>query len=150
MEYGAHRIQMEPSPTAVVRGEVAVDAIAAFLAAAFGEVMQALADQGAEPAGPPFACYRVRGDSMLVEAGFPCQPAVGPVGRVEAGSLPGGQVLLVMHRGSYDTVDRAYAAAAAWLAENEWEAAGEPWEAYLDGPEVAVPRTLVHMPCRPV
>ena len=27
---------------------------------------------------------------------------------------------------------------------------GDPWEVYLDGPEVAEPRTIVRVPCRPV
>jgi hypothetical protein len=30
------------------------------------------------------------------------------------------------------------------------EACGAPWESYLDGPEVAEPRTEVVVPCRPV
>ena len=28
-------------------------------------------------------------------------------------------------------------------------AAGAPWESYIDGPEVAEPRTLVYLPCKP-
>jgi effector-binding domain-containing protein len=46
-------------------------------------------------------------------------------------------------------VPAAYAAAEEWLAEHDWVATGPPWEAYLDGPEVAQPRTVVHVPCRP-
>ena len=41
------------------------------------------------------------------------------------------------------------AAAEAWLVANGWEATAPPWEAYLDGPEVASPRTNVYLPCRP-
>ena len=55
----------------------------------------------------------------------------------------------VLHQGPYSEVPAAYRAAEAWLVDNGWEAAGPPWESYLDGPEAAEPRTLVHLPCRP-
>jgi len=36
--------------------------------------------------------------------------------------------------------------AERWLADSGWEATGPPSESYLDGSEVAEPRTVVHVP----
>lgn len=149
MEYQVDRIEMERQDTAVVRGTVAMDQVPQWLGGAFGEVMAALAAQGIEPAGPPFGCYLPGEAGLVVEAGVPVTRPVQPTGRVERGETPGGWTLLVLHRGPYDEVPAAYAAAEEWMAGNDWEASGPPWEAYLDGPEVAQPRTVVHVPCRP-
>lgn len=73
---------------------------------------------------------------------------VRPTGRVVASSLPVGPAVEVLHTGPYSAVPAAYRAAEDWLADNGWEPAGPPWESYLDGPEVAAPRTLLHVPCR--
>lgn len=150
MEYQIERIELEPQPAAIVRGEVPVEGIAGFLGGAFGEVMGLLGSQGLAPSGPPFARYAQVEGGFQIEAGFPVAGSVRPVGRVETTELPGGPALRVLHRGPYGEVDRAYRAAEQWLADNGWQAAGSPWEAYLDGPEVPEPRTMVHLPCRPV
>jgi len=148
MEYHVDRIQLDRQDCAVVRGTVAPDQIASFLGGAFGEVMGVLTAQGVHPDGPPFACYVAVEGGFEIEAGFPVSEPVQPAGRVLAGELPSGWVLLVMHRGPYDQVAAAYAAAEQWLVDNDWEAAGPGWEAYLDGPEVPEPRTIVHLPVR--
>ena len=87
-------------------------------------------------------------EGIEVEASFPTSARVEPTGRVECSSIPAGPAVQVLHRGSYGTVPSAYEAARQWLVDSDWEASGPPWEAYLDGPEVAEPRTLVHVPCR--
>ena len=147
MEYHIERLEVQP--VAVVRAHVAVDGIPAFLAGAFAEVIEVLAAQGVEVAGPPFARYGMGDAGFDVEAGFPTSGPVAPTGRVEVDELPGGPAIVILHRGSYDDVSADYRAGQEWLAANRWTATGAPWEAYLDGPEVAEPRTVVYMPCRP-
>lgn len=139
--------ELRPQPVAVVRGHVEPAEIQAFLGAAFGETLTALADQHLSPAGPPFARWRPTGGAFDVEAGFPSTGPVAPEGRVIADTLPGGPVATVMHRGDYDAVSEAYDVAAEWIGANGYVSAGEPWESYLDGPEVAEPRTVVRFPC---
>lgn len=147
MEYHIERLEVQA--VAVVRAHVAVDGIPAFLGGAFGEVLEALAAQGVEVAGPPFARFAMDDRGFDVEAGFPTSAPVARAGRVEASELPGGPAIVILHRGSYDDVAADYRAGQEWLAANRWTATGAPWEAYLDGPEVAEPRTMVYMPCRP-
>ena len=141
-------VVLEPQPTAVVRGHVEQPDLPGFLGAAFGETIQAITAQQHAPAGPPFARYRMRGTGFDVEAGFPSTGPVTPAGRVEPGELPGGTAAEVLYRGDYAGVGAAYEAAEKWLAENQYAPSGDPWEAYLDEPGVAEPRTLVHLPYR--
>jgi len=147
MEY--HIERLAPQPAAVIRARVAVDGIPAFLAGAYGDVIDVLAEQRMEVAGPPFARYAMSDRGFDVEAGFPTNESIVPTGRVEAGELPGGPALVVLHRFGYTDIEDEVRTAQEWLAANRWTATGAPWESYLDGPEVAEPRTLVYMPCRP-
>lgn len=150
MEYHVDRIELQQQDTAVVRGQVALDEIAAFVGGAFGEVMSVISAQGLGVAGPPFTRYGMLEGGFEVEAGFPVSAPVKAAGRVVPSGLPGGHALAVLHRGPYDRVADAYSAAESWLGDNSWQPAGNPWEVYLDGPEVSEPRTVVHLPCRPM
>ena len=149
MDYTVERVELEEQDAAVVRAVVPTAGIGDFLGGVFTEVMAVLAEQGLAPAGPPFGRYEAGPETFEIEAGFPSSGPVAPSGRVVPATLPGGPTLLVLHRGPYDAVDAAYRAAEAWLADNDWQPTGAPWEAYLDGPEVDNPRTIVHMPARP-
>jgi effector-binding domain-containing protein len=149
MDYQVERMELEPQQVAVVRGEVPHDGVAGFLGGAFGEVMGTIGAQGVSPSGPPIARYEMHEGGFRIEAGFPVASEVRPMGRVELAMLPGGPTLTVLHTGAYDQVAAAYQAAEAWLAEHDWEPTGAAWEAYLDGPEVPEPRTVVHVPARP-
>jgi effector-binding domain-containing protein len=139
-------VVLEPQSTAVVRGHVEQRDLPAFLGAAFGETIRAITAQQRAPAGPPFARYRWSGSAFDVEAGFPSTGQVTAAGRVEPGELPGGTAAEVLYRGDYGGVGAAYEAAEKWLAEKQYAPNGDPWEAYLDEPGVAEPRTLVHLP----
>ncbi|MFZ0324317.1 MAG: GyrI-like domain-containing protein [Actinomycetes bacterium] len=147
MEYHVERVELEEQPTAVVRGVVPEEGIAEFLGGVFGEVMGVIAAQGLHVVGMPLGCYVPTADGIEVEAGFPTSAPVAPTGRVFASIIPAGPAVQVLHQGPYSTVTSAYEAAQHWLAENRCQATGPPWEAYLDGPEVAEPRTLVYVPC---
>lgn len=139
-------VELEPQGALVVRGHVHPSGIPGFLGSAFGEVMSALADR--PPAGPPFARYDVADGDFEIEAGFPVAVAAVGAGRVEAIQLPGGHVATLLHRGSYESIAAEYEAIQEWFAANGYVPAGPPWESYLDGPEVAEPRTVVNWPCR--
>ncbi len=141
-------VEERPEQTAaVVRATVRLEELAGFLGQAFGEVAGVLARQGLFPAGPPFGRYRMVDDGFDAEAGFPSSGPVTPEGHVVPVVLPGGEIAETVHIGSYDGVAAAYGAVMEWLGETGREATADPWELYLDGPEVAQPRTVVCFPC---
>lgn len=149
MSYDIEVIDRPEQPAAVVRSQVEHHGIAEFLGAAFGEVMQAVQRQGLQPVGPPFGRYRPTGaGGWDVTAGFPVTGPPTSDGRVGATTLPGGAVARTLHVGSYATVGAAYEAVGSWLGTHGYAPAGEPWESYVDGPEVATPHTEVCFPCR--
>ena len=149
MSYDIELVNVLEQPAAVVRARVAHHGIAEFLGPAFGDVMTALQRQGLQPAGPPFGRYRPAEDGGWdITAGFPVGDTVTAEGRVEAMTLPGGPVARTLHVGDYGSLAMAYEAVSAWLGDHGYTAAGEPWECYLDEPEVVPPRTEVWFPCR--
>ena len=147
MTYEVELVELQAQPVAVVRGHVLEEDVPAFLGGTFADVLERLADQGLAPVGPPFGRYVPAGDGFDVEAGFPATGAVTPAGRVEAGELSGGPAARVLHRGDYRGVAAAYQAVVGWAAAHGYRATAPPWESYLDGPEVAEPRTVVYLPC---
>jgi effector-binding domain-containing protein len=149
MTYQVELVDLQAQPAAVVRGyQVMESEIPAFLGASFAEVLGILADQGLAPAGHPFARYALADGGFDVEAGFPATRPVRPAGRVDGCELPGGQAARVLHQGSYSGVAAAYQAVSEWVSAYGYVAAEPPWECYLDGPEVAEPRTEIYLPCR--
>jgi effector-binding domain-containing protein len=140
-------VTLSPQPTAVVKDQVPVEGISGFLGEAYSELMRVLAEQGQSPAGPPFGQYQPYEAGFHVAAGFPTLVAIRPTERVQAGTLPGGLTARLLHRGDYAGIGAAYAAAETWLAEHGYVPSGLAWESYLDEPEVAQPRTVLHVPC---
>jgi effector-binding domain-containing protein len=147
MRYETQFVDLQAQHTAVVCGHVTVEQLPQFLGGAFGEVIAVLDKQGLHPTGAPFGKYRPKESGFDVEVGFPCSDVVKPDGRVEASELPGGRVARTMHAGAYGDVGAAYEAVFAWLTDEGCVTTGEPWECYLDGPEVQNPRTEVFVPC---
>ncbi len=137
---------LPPLSAAVIRSRLRREEIPAFLNGAFPEIFGRLQSAGVEIAGPPFARYGVGTEAFDVTAGFPVTGDVVPDGRVEAGRLPGGEVATTIHTGSYEGLAEAFHAVIEWTQANGRQIAGDPWEAYLDGPEVAEPRTQVCFP----
>src|SRR5688500_6520667 len=105
--------ELTPQPTAAVRVTQPMSEMD--LAALFDEhlpnIAHRLADMGVEPAGPPYGRYHQFGPEQVdVEIGIPVSappPNTRPLteaepGELGASELPGGQVAITIHRGSYD------------------------------------------------
>jgi effector-binding domain-containing protein len=54
-------------------------------------------------------------------------------GRVKVYTLPGGRMASLIHRGSFQTIDQAYAALMSWIEANGYRMAGPDREIYLQG-----------------
>lgn len=147
--YTVELVDLQEQQCAVVRERVAHDGIGPFVGRAFGSVMTVLARQGVPVAGPPFGRYFPTADGGWdVEAGFPVHGTVTAEGDVVPAVLPGGSAARTLHVGDYGGLGAAYDATRQWVIDNGHVPDGAPWECYLDGPEVANPRTEVFMPCR--
>ncbi len=139
--------------TAVVRSDLLVSEIPAFMGRAFGAVAQTLASQGISLAGPPFARYHDVGKERFgVEAGFRTTRAVAATDGVETSSLPGGTAAVLTYVGPYDEMSPAYGALTEWITRSGGTPAGDPWEVYFTDPaEEPDPekwRTEIVMPFR--
>jgi effector-binding domain-containing protein len=141
--------QATPQPSAAVRLTQPMSELD--LGALFDQhlpnIAERLADLGVEPAGPPYGRYHEFGPEQVdVEIGIPTSAPVGalrPLAETEAGELgsselPGGEIAVAVHLGSYDGLKDVYDGLHDWIhAQGRDEGAG-PWESYVDDPsEVA-------------
>lgn len=119
--------------------------IGEFIGSALGQVISSITAAGMTPIGAPLARFDMVGDQFRVEVGFPVEGDA--VEGVDIVAIPGGEAAVTMHVGPYDGVGGAYSAITDWFTEAGQRPAGAPWEEYLDGPEVAEPRTRIVWPC---
>jgi len=150
---GIHTEVLHTRPTAVVDATLTVPEIGPWLATVFGDVATAVAAQGSQLAGPPFARYLQHDDDRFtVEAGFPVVTAITPAGEVRPSTLPGGTVATTTHIGPYEEMEPTYRSLIAWVAEQGGELDGAPWEVYLsdpsEQPDPSTWRTEVRQPYR--
>jgi effector-binding domain-containing protein len=152
--------QLDPRPTAAVRVTGPMSELD--LGALFGEhlpnIAHRLADMGVEPGGAPYGRYHEFGpERAIVEIGIPTSgpaSALRPLaeaedGELAASELPGGEVAVAVHRGSYDGLAETYARLEQWFGTEGRKPAGAPWESYVDDPfevEAAAVRTEVCWP----
>lgn len=134
--YEIHSEIRTEQPTAVVAGTKKVAEIGPWLGEAYHSVIETMREQGALPAGPPFARYhQMGGGEFEVEAGFPTSAPITDSGRVKASTLPGGQVARTVHVGPYDGMESTYEAVFSWIAEQGGQPSGDPWEVSLTDPQ---------------
>jgi effector-binding domain-containing protein len=149
MAYDVDIVERQEQPSAVVRGNADIAHLPEFLGRAFGEVAALVQEEHLAFAGPPFGRFTPTGDGRFdVEAGFPVAGPVRPGGTVDVISLPGGLAAHTVHVGAYDGIAAAYEATASYVHKEGFLPNGLPWETYLDGPDVANPRTEVYFPIR--
>jgi len=99
-----------------------------------------LAKVGAVVSGAPVAVYHdpeFCADCIDVEIVFPVPawvrgPLATPGGRaLEARTVPGGEVAVVLHVGVYETIGESYQFLADWMGEYGYRASGPPRELYV-------------------
>ncbi len=106
------------------------------LPAAIMSLLAVAQRDGLDLAGPPFARYLARGDTLVVEAGLPVRRR--PAGKLHGGAvaveLPAGPAATLVYRGPHTQLGTAHAALDAWLASHDRREAGARWEIYLTNP----------------
>ena len=136
--------RLSPQPTAAVRIEVQMAA----LAEAFDRYLPAVAERitqaGGAMGGAPFARYHRFGPDIIdLETGIPLAgevPGLPPLGSCAPGEigrseLPGGSVARTVHVGPYDGLSDTYDALHEWIHEQPGVDDGDgPWESYVVDP----------------
>jgi effector-binding domain-containing protein len=126
-----------------VRTTTPVEKLSEVMGACYGDVIQYLGSQNAQPAGPPFAIYYNMDMSNLdVAIGFPVATALEGSGRAQAGTIPGGKAAVEMHIGAYDKIGEAYERLSAFVKENNLEIDTCTYEFYLNDPGETPPENL--------
>ncbi|HEY7034475.1 MAG TPA: MerR family transcriptional regulator [Thermomicrobiales bacterium] len=127
---------IDPTAALAVRARIGTDEVVGWLAAAFGELRATLATAGGRRLGADAALYS--GELLEDERGelvafVPVEGAVRPSGRVERVILPAVEYAVAVHRGSFDSLDRTYAALGTVVAERAIGVEGPIREDYLVG-----------------
>lgn len=120
--------------TASVRDTVPQDDVTQALGRAFQVVREALAKQGVQADGSPFARWHTFGDQVDVEAGLMVKSAITPDDKVKPSDLPGGPAVMAVHAGPYESLKATYDALQSWIERTGRTATGGPWEIYLTDP----------------
>jgi len=87
------------------------------------------------------------GAPILCDFGVEVTRTFETAGEVYATETPGGEAVVVVHRGPYNRMNEAYNAIEKWMAANRRESAGHSWEIYGDPtPDPAdTETTVVHL-----
>lgn len=100
------------------------------------EIIQVLADQGLQPAGPMFSYHHRRpSDTFDFEIGFPVAKAIAEAGRVKNGKLPAARVVRSVYQGPYEGLSQAWTALQDWVRGQRLPESGRFFERYLNNPD---------------
>ncbi|MEP7352331.1 MAG: GyrI-like domain-containing protein [Acidobacteriota bacterium] len=129
-------IQTTARTTAVIRLKVPRSEIQRVMGPAIQEVIAAVVEQGAGPAGPVYSHhFDVTPETFDFEVGVPVHKAIAPVGRVISSDIPVVHAARTIYRGSYEGLGAAWGEFDAWIRANGHTTAPGIFETYLKGPE---------------
>lgn len=125
-----------PARVLAIAEPVAMADIDAWWGAAFDELHDFLAEAGANRAGPDGALYAsefFEEDAGEVVAFVPVSGAghAGPAGRVRARTVPGAELAVTVHEGSFSELDLTYGALGTFVSERDIGVPGPIREHYL-------------------
>ncbi|MFF4522699.1 GyrI-like domain-containing protein [Streptomyces bluensis] len=128
-------VNLDPATTAVVRGVVPMADLRDFFDASFGALARTIEAQRIIVLSPAFGLYHGSpGETLDLEVGFVTDRAVQPETGVVVGSLPGGRVARLTHRGSFDGLGSSWERLRSWMRARGLSAGEDRWETYVTRP----------------
>jgi effector-binding domain-containing protein len=129
-------VQTQEQQTAVIRFTIPREQIQAVMGPGIGELMETLAAQGVQPAGPVFSHhFRMDPETFDFEIGVPVASPITEAGRVKPGSLPATTVARTIYHGGYEGLASAWGEFDLWVEQQGLTPAESLWESYAAGPE---------------
>ena len=126
--------------------------VGTMIADGFAAIMPA----GIMPAAPCFTLFHdpeFKPENLDVEVAYPVSPEVPSAPQTPGGRsfghrvVPGGQMAVTVHQGSYEIIGQAYGALGNWIDAHDLKMSGPPQEAYLTAPDdPAGPITEIRIP----
>ena len=137
-----HAAGMEPvlvdaaaATTAVIGAVVTREELVNFFDRSFSTVATVLSDQDIVIESPAFARYhRPPTEDVDLEVGFVTARAVRPDRDVRPGSLPGGRVARLVHKGGYDQLGTSWSRLSSWIDAQGLTPGPDRWEVYVTEP----------------
>lgn len=127
MAYEIKLVNVNVTPTAVIRSRVQPKELSKFVPAACGEVWSLIRAAGLPRPGRHVALYLEGG---LVEVGAEVAERFVGNDRVQCSQLPAGRVATTTHFGPYARLGDAHAQVRQWCAEHGHRLSGVCWEIY--------------------
>lgn len=114
------------------------------LGSAYGRIMAFMGRNQLEAATAPMAIYHhIGADLPQDQSNWRIDAAIGVdvdglsgiTNELQLGRIDAGKVLKFNQMGSYDQAEKSYELLDAYMQENDLEAAGSPWEVYINNPD---------------
>ncbi len=92
--------KQQAQPVMSIRTKASVQNLPLVLGKGFGDVVNYIIVQGAQPQGPPFvAYYNMDMEDLDIEIGFPVAKKLPGAGDIKAGEIPAGKVASCVYTG---------------------------------------------------
>jgi len=127
-------IMLQPQQTVSIRTTTSHDGIKDAIDDVLPSVFRYVTSRGVQPGGPPFVRYHSMVGEVDLEGGLPVADAVEGSGRIQVGSLPGGETLSAWHIGPYGRLCETYDLISAWMEAHGVSPREAPWEVYWTDP----------------
>jgi effector-binding domain-containing protein len=107
------------------------------LAEMYGELMAYISNKKIEIAGHPYAAFYNWDPAkpFVFDAGIPVRSPIQGEGRVEAGEIPAGKVILAPFYGPYEKTGEMHVTIQKYLELKKMSYTGPPWEVYVTDPK---------------
>jgi effector-binding domain-containing protein/uncharacterized protein YndB with AHSA1/START domain len=128
-------VTVTAQPYIAIRDTASIPTISMKLGKSYSMLGEAMGKQKLQMAGAPFAIYYSDSETAWeFDAAIPVNSPGKADENIKPGSLPAGNAVVAHYFGAYDNLGVAHKAVDNYIAKNNKEKNGSPWEVYLTDP----------------